>query len=189
MEGKSNIAERTETFKNWCIEQHTNTNHFYGEGSYIPYRFHLEMVIKEVYNHIGDNDIQCISNGITVTNAELIMSAAGHDLIEDTRNTFNDVLKACGHKQVANIIYAVTNEKGRNRAERGNAKYYEGIRNTAGASFIKFCDRIANVKYSKLVGSSMFEMYRKENAGFVEKCYTEDLAPYKLKETLLSLFD
>jgi len=67
---------------------------------------------------------------------------------------------------VADIIYAVSNEKGKNRKERANDKYYEGIRQTEGASFVKICDRIANVQYSKMTGSKMFEMYKKENEHF-----------------------
>jgi (p)ppGpp synthase/HD superfamily hydrolase len=69
-------------------------------------------------------------------------------------------------QEAADIIYAVTNEKGKNRSERANDKYYEGIRNTPGAVFVKLCDRIANVQYSKMTKSRMFEMYKKENMNF-----------------------
>jgi hypothetical protein len=72
-------------------------------------------------------------------------------------------------QEAADIIYAVTNEKGKNRSERANDKYYEGIRNTKGAVFVKLCDRIANVQYSKMTKSRMFEMYRKENDNFMTK--------------------
>jgi hypothetical protein len=70
-------------------------------------------------------------------------------------------------QEAADIIYALTNEKGKNRKERANDKYYEGIRNTPGAVFVKLCDRIANVQYSKMTGSRMFEMYKKENINFM----------------------
>jgi hypothetical protein len=72
-------------------------------------------------------------------------------------------------QEAADIIYALTNEKGKNRKERANDKYYEGIKNTPGAVFVKLCDRIANVQYSKMTGSRMFEMYKKENDEFVTK--------------------
>jgi (p)ppGpp synthase/HD superfamily hydrolase len=90
----------------------------------------------------------------------------GHDLIEDTRVSYNDVKDQLG-QEAADIIYAVSNEKGKNRKERANAKYYEGIWNTPGAVFVKLCDRIANVQYSKMTKSRMFEMYKKENDHFV----------------------
>jgi hypothetical protein len=46
------------------------------------------------------------------------------------------------------IVYALTNEKGRNRKERAGKRYYEGIRNTPYAPFVKMCDRMANIRYS-----------------------------------------
>jgi len=91
----------------------------------------------------------------------------GHDLIEDCRVSYNDVKSHLG-QEAADIIYAVTNEKGKTRSERANDKYYEGIRNTPGAVFVKLCDRIANVQYSKMTKSRMFEMYKKENEHFIK---------------------
>jgi len=70
-------------------------------------------------------------------------------------------------EEVADIVYAVTNDKGKNRKERAGDKYYEGIRNTPGAVFVKLCDRIANVQYGKMTKSRMFEMYKKENSEFI----------------------
>jgi (p)ppGpp synthase/HD superfamily hydrolase len=90
----------------------------------------------------------------------------GHDLIEDTRVSYNDVKTELG-EEVADIIYAVTNDKGKHRKERAGDKYYEGIRSTPGAVFVKLCDRIANVQYGKMTKSRMFEMYKKENDEFV----------------------
>jgi (p)ppGpp synthase/HD superfamily hydrolase len=91
-----------------------------------------------------------------------------HDTIEDTRVSYNDVKNQLG-EEVADIVYAVTNDKGKNRKERAGDKYYEGIRNTPGAVFVKLCDRIANVQYGKMTKSRMFEMYKKENAEFIRQ--------------------
>ena len=63
----------------------------------------------------------------------------------------------------------MSNEKGKNRKERANDKYYAGIRATKGAVFVKLCDRIANVQYSKMTKSRQYEMYKKENADFVKQ--------------------
>jgi len=90
----------------------------------------------------------------------------GHDLIEDCRVSYNDVKNQLD-EGAADIIYAVTNDKGKNRKERAGVKYYEGIRNTPGAVFVKLCDRIANVQYGKMTKSRMFEMYKKENSEFI----------------------
>jgi (p)ppGpp synthase/HD superfamily hydrolase len=142
----------------WCIQQHISTNHLY--DNYLPYEYHLRSVV-EIFNEF--------ENLLPFDLREPCRVACwGHDVIEDTRNTYNDVKKELGEK-VANIIYALTNEKGKNRSERANDKYYQGIRNEPGAVFIKLCDRIANVKYGIKTGSRMVEMYKKENEKFIEK--------------------
>jgi (p)ppGpp synthase/HD superfamily hydrolase len=107
---------------------------------------------------------------------EVQLACYGHDLIEDTRVSYNDVKEALG-EYAADIVYAVSNEKGKTRKERANEKYYEGIRNTSGATFVKLCDRIANVQYSKLTKSNMFEKYKTENQQFAKSLYNEDYQP------------
>lgn len=166
----------------WCIDQHRNTNHYYDK--YLPYEFHLRMVnqVKEDFKScISDNDKIALIFAYEV----ITLACWGHDLIEDTRCSYNDVMQNLG-KEEADIIYALTNEKGRNRAERGNDKYYEGIRNTPGAIFVKLCDRIANVQYSKMTKSRMFEMYRKENPEFLTKVDADKYPD--MKEYLINLF-
>ena len=145
----------------WILEQHDSTNHMY--DTYLPYEFHLRMVARVAEQHISlipdSNDGECTTRG------SVLMAAYGHDLIEDTRVSYNDVKNVLG-QDAADIIYACTNEKGKNRKERANEKYYEGIRNTPYAVYVKLCDRIANVQYSKMTGSRMFEMYKIENEEF-----------------------
>lgn len=147
--------------REWCIEQHRNTNHYY--DTYLPYEFHLRMVGNVAEDFI---DLTPNTNDGEISFRDSIMLAAyGHDLIEDTRVSYNDVKTHLG-QQAADIVYALTNEKGKNRKERANIKYYQGIRETPGAVFVKLCDRIANVQYSKMTKSRMFEMYSKENENF-----------------------
>jgi len=157
----------------WCIEQHSSTNHMY--DTYLPYEFHLRMVhnVGQQFKHLlGDEEYftgDVVVNPTTQvsTRHACMIACWGHDLIEDCRVSYNDVKEHLG-QEVAEIVYAVTNEKGKNRKERANDKYYEGIRNTKGAVFVKLCDRIANVQYSKMTGSRMFEMYKKENPEFTK---------------------
>jgi (p)ppGpp synthase/HD superfamily hydrolase len=164
----------------WIIEQHESTNHKYDE--YLPYEFHLRMVV-EVFNEFKNllpekmyTREEEVHRGLWETEDDTLnvieLSCWGHDLIEDTRVSYNDVKNKLdrygySHPYVADIIYALTNEKGKNRKERANEKYYEGIRNTSGAVFVKLCDRIANVRYSKMIKSSMYEKYKKENEDFM----------------------
>jgi (p)ppGpp synthase/HD superfamily hydrolase len=159
----------------WCIDQHRNTNHMY--DTYLPYEFHLRMVhqVGMDFKYLLDDTLDYFTgepfrgprqDQITLRDA-CMRATFGHDLIEDTRVSYNDVMNRLG-QEAAEIIYAVSNEKGKNRRERANDKYYEGIRNTKGAVFVKLCDRIANVQYSKMTKSRMFEMYEKENNHFLE---------------------
>ena len=140
----------------WIFEQHRATNHFY--DTYLPYEFHLNMVarVAKDFAHLVSFDAK----------ESIELAAYGHDLIEDTRVSFNDVVEVLGI-DIAKIIYALSNEKGQTRKERANEKYYAGIRATPFATYVKLCDRIANVQYSKMTKSRMFEMYKKENDHFM----------------------
>lgn len=191
---------KLELAKMWCIMRHRDTNHMYDK--YLPYEMHLRMVVQAfhdfkhllptnmftkiehkggtyVTNTIGTRVVNQSHEIVDSTHEVIELACWGHDLIEDARCSFNDVSKELGG-DAANIVYAVTNEKGKNRAERGNDKYYEGIRNTSGAQFVKMCDRIANVQYSKMTKSRMFDMYGDENEGFLEKiqCPYPDMTIY-----------
>jgi (p)ppGpp synthase/HD superfamily hydrolase len=184
--------------KQWCIDKHNETNHMY--DTYLPYEFHLRMVahVGEKYKHLLDGNKEYYT-GDVIVNPELQVSLRhactlacwGHDLIEDCRVSYNDVKDALG-QEVADIVYAVTNEKGKNRKERANDKYYEGIRNTPGAVFVKLCDRIANIQYSKMTGSRMFEMYRKESDDFIVKMGWDDSNThpyYEMFSYMINLFE
>ena len=159
----------------WCIHQHRQTNHIYDR--YLPYDLHLRMAsnVYEDFKNLLDDVVDYYTGkkeldrgrDVTVTLRSACSKAVwGHDLIEDCRVSYNDCKNVLG-QEAADIIYAVSNEKGRNRKERANEKYYEGIRNTPGAVFVKLCDRIANVQYGKLTKSRMFEVYKKENDEFI----------------------
>ena len=185
----------------WCIDRHRQTNHFYDQ--YLPYEFHLRMVYQvfKDYEHLLDNNIHYFGEGalsefrgskkrVTLRYA-CELAVWGHDLIEDARASYNDVCDKLGEAP-ANIIFAVTNMRGKTRAERANAEYYRGIRETPGAVFVKLCDRIANVQYSKLTKSRMFEMYHSENLHFIKELGWSETEhhPYTLMFTyLISLFN
>lgn len=182
----------------WCIDQHNNTNHYY--DTYLPYEFHLRMVVQvyKDFKHLLPEMLltreeSCYHNSfetIDETQSAIEYACWGHDLIEDTRVSYNDVKSKLGYN-VAEIVYAVTNEKGKTRSERANDKYYEGIRNTPGAVFVKLCDRIANVQYGKMTKSRMFEMYKKENEDFIKMLgrYTDNKELEPMFEYLDKLFE
>jgi len=173
---------------NWVLEQHKSTNHMY--DTYLPYEFHLRMVVN-VAKQFGSLVVDICNDGTGLTGEDILLGAWGHDLIEDTRVSYNDVKEELGIV-AADIIYALTNEKGKNRKERANDKYYEGIRNTHGAVFVKLCDRIANVQYSKMTGGHMFEKYKKENDDFIVNMGWDDSNThpyYEMFSYLVNLFN
>lgn len=156
--------------KEFAIISHENVNHRYGD---YPYSFHLMMVVEVANQFI---------HLIPLEDRDNVLAACWmHDTIEDCRLTYNDVLKV-SNLEVANIVYALSNEKGKNRKERANEKYYKGIRETKYARFVKLCDRIANVKFSKTQKSRMLEVYKNENDHF-----TYSLFPDYVKITIYEI--
>lgn len=144
-----------EKAKNYAIECHRKVNHLY-DGK--PYEVHLQMVVEEAerYSYLVPQNLK----------ESFVASAWIHDVIEDCRETYNDVKNATS-VEVAEYTYALTNEKGKTRKERASQKYYDDMEEVCCAKLLKICDRIANVKYSKQTGSRMFEMYKKENEDFI----------------------
>jgi (p)ppGpp synthase/HD superfamily hydrolase len=153
------------TARAYATACHADTNHTY-DGR--PYAFHLAMVADMVARFRGL---------LAEEHRQLALAGAWvHDVIEDARQTYNDVAKATS-VEVAEVAYALTNEKGRTRAERANDRYYEGIRANPVAHFVKICDRLANATHAASTGSRMVEVYRREYAEFRAKLWREEFAP------------
>ncbi len=92
-----------------------------------------------------------------------------HDTIEDTSVTYEDLLFFFG-KEVADLVQLVTNEPGKNRAER-HAATYPGIAAHSDAVLLKLCDRIANVEASLDDPKGKLKMYAKEMPAFRSYLY------------------
>lgn len=180
-------------------ETHKSVNQLYDGNK--PYSHHLSMVADAVYM-FGEYlfEEETIHEVIPV-----IFGAYFHDSIEDARLTYNDVkkiaMKIMNDEQqavlAADIVYALTNEKGKTRAERANDKYYSGIRHTPYAPFVKMCDRYANIKYSyeRMKKSSekqsrMFRVYQKEWGNFVEKVFVYECGiEYEIPDSIINEID
>ena len=155
---------------------HASVNHAYDRIR--PYGFHLDMVVNWVRKYI---EVVCVSEQDVLP---IYFAAFYHDSIEDARLSYNDVMRIA--KELMNeeqaylateIVYALTNEKGRNRAERANEKYYAGIREIPYAPFVKLADRLANTSYAFSKGTAdslrMSKVYREELPGFLEALKVE----------------
>ena len=154
-------SELVSKAREYATLQHFKTNHKY-DGQ--PYDVHLQMVYDFACKYV-----HLLPDNKTIS--EVLAACWVHDVIEDCRQTYNDVKNVLGEK-VADIAYALTNEKGKTRKERANDKYYEGIRNTPFATYVKICDRLANATYSKQSGSKMVEAYKKENEDFKKQLWS-----------------
>jgi len=172
MENKTNselsLYERARDF---AIKAHRNTNCLY-DGKH--YGVHLMMVVHvaKKYKHLLRINLK-----MDDTEIEQVMCACWlHDVYEDCRITYNDLKKVFG-VEIAEIVFALTNNKGRTRKERAGDDYYDQIILNPAARFVKICDRIANVTYSKENQSKMIHVYREENAYFISKlnCYNDPL--------------
>ena len=177
------LCENKETIGNMQKQAalvHTSVNQKYDE---LPYSFHTNMVSNtfmqfaaECFINIAEYENAIESDGLAA-----IFGSIFHDTIEDCRLTYNDVVKIAkeymGQAQAelaADIVYALTNEKGKTRAERANEKYYRGIRETPYAPCIKLCDRYANAMYANARRTSMAAKYSQEMPDFIEHIKPED---------------
>jgi (p)ppGpp synthase/HD superfamily hydrolase len=95
-----------------------------------------------------------------------------HDVIEDTGHSYNDVKKIAG-EEVADLVYCVTNELGKNRKER-NEKTYPKIAQNKWAVVLKLADRIANVENCIANKSGVGQAYKKEYYSFHSSLYNEE---------------
>lgn len=171
------VFEDFKTVREYAISKHKETNHTY-DGR--EYKIHLYLVYYFALKFIH---LIPLKHRIDVLKAVFC-----HDIIEDCRETYNDVKKVAGEK-VADIVYGVTNEKGKNRDERGNDKYYTEMKLVFGAVYVKICDRLANSFYSYINMSSMFNKYKKENESFKQKLYVVEYQDmFKLMDELFGVF-
>ena len=140
-------ADEIEKIRQSAYDLHKSVNQTYGDD--LPYGYHLDMVVQGIrdYGHLV-----CVREDDVLP---LFFGGYYHDSMEDARMTYNDVKKvACSMLteeqalMATEIVYALTNDKGRSRAERAGEKYYQGIRETPYAPFLKLCDRLANITYS-----------------------------------------
>lgn len=140
-------ARQIETIRQSAHELHRSVNQTYGDG--LPYGYHLDMVVQGLHDF---GHLVCVREEDVLP---LFFGGYYHDSIEDARLTYNDVMKTARQYlteeqaiMATEITYALTNDKGRTRAERAGEKYYQGIRETPYAPFVKLCDRLANITYS-----------------------------------------
>ncbi len=165
-----------EQMRHAAHQLHADVNQHY-DGTH-PYGFHLDMVADGVRRYGAE---VCATEHDVLP---LLFGAYYHDSIEDARQTYNDVLATARRymddaqaRMAAEIAYALTNDKGRTRAERAGENYYRGIRQTPYAPLVKLADRLANTTYSfthtNAANAHMKDVYRQEMPHFLEAISTQ----------------
>jgi len=141
-----------------AIALHGSIGQMYGA---YPYHKHLEMV-EEVglkYAHLIPAELSTNPSVVEGVFCAIWL----HDVLEDcpTKINYTQIKNQFG-VNVAEVVFALTTPKGRNRNEKHSSEYYKDMRYTEHATFVKLCDRIANVKFSIETNSSKLEMYKND---------------------------
>ena len=152
---------------------HAAVNQTY--DGYLPYAFHLRLTASYALRFLPLLQLD-EARGETV-----LAAAYFHDTLEDARLSYNDLTALLTRlkdehqlrldvRAAAEAVYALTNDKGRTRAERAGDAYYQGIRETPFAPFLKMCDRLANLRYSTLwtPRQRMAQVYAEEMPHFLK---------------------
>ena len=146
----------------FAIHAHNKAGHMYQGGHYSN---HLMQVVEQA------NKFRYL---LTIGEFGCVTAAAWcHDLLEDTELSYHDVKKVIGER-AADIVYAVTDAKGKNRRERAAGTYPDLAKDPL-AVFTKLCDRLSNTSASQEKNSRFADMYKKEYKYFKETLYTEGL--------------
>jgi (p)ppGpp synthase/HD superfamily hydrolase len=114
------------------------------------------------FKHLDDVHAVLVETGHTELN--ILASSFLHDAMEDTGISYNDIKKVFGI-EIAEIVYCLTDERGRNRQEK-HEKTYPKLRSNPDSIIVKLADRIANTRQSLDTESNMYVMYQKEYKQF-----------------------
>lgn len=152
------ITKKTVLAHAFAIEAHKNQ--LYGK---LPYHAHLTYVVMTA--------LRFIHNIEQKLQEEVIQSCWLHDTNEDSGITYGEIKKHFG-EFVANVVYAVTNEKGKDRREKFE-RTMPSLSKNRHAVFVKLCDKIANTSYSKMESSSMYDAYVSEYKQFKKFLYVK----------------
>ena len=120
-----------------AVKAHSNQSY----DEIFPYEKHLDDVV-DVLKRFGFS-------------GKFIVAGFLHDSIEDDGISYNDIRKHFGI-EVAEMVYCVTDELGRNRREK-KEKTLPKTASNPNAIILKLADRIANIEHGGKI-----DMYNKE---------------------------
>jgi hypothetical protein len=83
-----------------------------------------------------------------------------HDIIEDARKTYNDVLQHT-NKTIAALAYALTNGKVKNRRERVNDTYFKEMYDVPNTVLFSFVIIMQILRIQKTMAQKCFQNIKK----------------------------
>lgn len=131
----------------------------HGEQKYgdLPYEVHLYNVINVLSRYIE----------INYSNFNLFASGWLHDILEDTEISHELFIKKFGNP-VYEIVWALTDEEGKDYNER-KEKMYKKLIHNQDAIIVKLADRIANIEFSYLnFNQEKLHKYYYQNERFLD---------------------
>lgn len=137
------------------VAQRVHANQLY---DIFPYMYHILKTV-DIAEELGYEE-------------PIITACVLHDSLEDTDLSYQDIKKYFG-EEIAEIVFAVTDELARNRKER-KEKTLSKVKENWKAVAVKICDRIANVSHSKEYNENKFQMYKKEHTEFYNYIHNEN---------------
>lgn len=154
----------------------STATHWHADQKYgtEPYTVHLAAV-ESVLREFGHAD-----------NEELLAAAWLHDILEDTPATIADLVVREIPPYVIALVDAVTDQPGKNRAER-HALTYPRIARIPDAVTLKLSDRLVNIRASVERRPDLLKMYRAEHAEFRDalKVYNRDANIWLALESII----
>jgi (p)ppGpp synthase/HD superfamily hydrolase len=148
---------------------YADANCVYGEEENKSYMLHIRMVVDFLIVHKAI--FTSLKDSINTVGA-----AYCHDLIEDAKQTYNDINKIAG-KDVADITLGVTDVPAENRLMKHLLTMGKTVRDYR-AIILKLADIYCNTFYSKGSGSSMYKKYVEEYP-YRKAIFKKALAWYK----------
>ena len=140
--------DKQETIKTYAQRCYDEANCEYGMGQ--NYFVHIDMVIENLLKYC-----RVFTSVEDATNT--LYAGFTHDLMEDAKQTWNDINKVCG-KEIADITLSVTDVPAENRLMKHLLTMGKTVRDHR-AIILKMADMLANATYSRDTGSSMYKKY------------------------------